>query len=94
MKIVNIAEKQTKPKENKNNNKKKPTLLLWRTQKEREWSVETEGCIQGKGFFSNKLEHHGVAKTELEILDLNCSSAALGSWLAVTTDMLMSLADN
>lgn len=84
MKIVNIAEKQTKPEGNKNNNKKT------RTWKGREWSVVTEGCIQGKGFFSNKLERQGVAKTELEILDLNHSAAALlspqtcyCSWLTI-----------
>lgn len=89
MKIVNIAEKQSQ-KEAKTTIRNQPYCSDEHGNKE-------SGLRRLKAVFRGGISFpvsHGIAKTELKILDFNHSSAALGSFLTVTTEMLLSLADN
>lgn len=89
MKIVNIAEKQSQ-KEAKATRRNQPYYSDEHGNKE-------SGLWRLKAVFRGGISFpisHGIAKTELKILDFNHSSDALGSFLAVTTEMLLSLAVN
>lgn len=88
MKIVNIAEKQSQ-KEAKTTIRNQPYYSDEHGNKENGLR-RLKAVLRGGISFPS----HGIAKTELKILDLNHSSAALGSFLAVTTEMLLSLAVN